>query len=260
MTSQTPVGSDRLEAPADPRFLRSFVSLESYAPVIVLIIITYGLLILLERSLPSLVVGVQALTVVLTIHVSRARRGLRLATNAVLVFALLVAVFYFVGDEAGGLRGLVFVSSTALYLIAPFAILRAIASRREVDREALFGAVAAYLLIGMFFAFLYLATGSLGEGNFFGPDTDESAADYLFFSFTTLTTTGFGNLVPAANPGQTFAVIEMLIGQLFLITAVGKVISAWRPRRWAAAGMGPSEGDEPQLPSRADGSSGSRST
>ena len=40
----------------------------------------------------------------------------------------------------------------------------------------------------------------------------------LFFSFSTLTTTGYGNLVPDANPGQTFAVAEMLIGQLFLIT------------------------------------------
>jgi Ion channel len=48
--------------------------------------------------------------------------------------------------------------------------------------------------------------------------------------FTTLTTTGYGNLVPAGNPGQTFAVLEMLIGQLFLVTAVGKVVSAWRPR------------------------------
>jgi hypothetical protein len=44
-----------------------------------------------------------------------------------------------------------------------------------------------------------------------------------------LTTTGYGNLVPAANPGQTFAVLEMLTGQLFLVTAVAKVVSTWRP-------------------------------
>ena len=56
----------------------------------------------------------------------------------------------------------------------------------------------------------------------------------LFFSFTTLTTTGYGNLVPAGNPGQSFAVFEMLIGQLFLVTAVAKVINEWRPARWKA--------------------------
>jgi hypothetical protein len=55
-----------------------------------------------------------------------------------------------------------------------------------------------------------------GEGPFPFPQ-------YLFFSFTTLTTTGYGNLVPDANPGQTLAVLEMLIGQLFLVTAMARV-------------------------------------
>jgi hypothetical protein len=40
-----------------------------------------------------------------------------------------------------------------------------------------------------------------------------------------MTTVGYGNLVPAANPGQTLAVLEAVIGQLFLVVAVGKIIS-----------------------------------
>jgi hypothetical protein len=64
---------------------------------------------------------------------------------------------------------------------------------------------------------------------------------YLFFSFTTLTTTGYGNLVPAANPGQTFAVLEMLTGQLFLVTAVAKVVSTWRPSQ--GRGRPPTDND-----------------
>ena len=49
-----------------------------------------------------------------------------------------------------------------------------------------------------------------------------------------MTTVGYGNLVPAANPGQTFAVLEALTGQLFLVVAVGKIISSMpRPRRAA---------------------------
>jgi hypothetical protein len=39
------------------------------------------------------------------------------------------------------------------------------------------------------------------------------------------------DLVPDANPGQTLAVLEMLIGQLFLVTAVARVVSAWQPRQ-----------------------------
>ena len=61
----------------------------------------------------------------------------------------------------------------------------------------------------------------------------------LFFSFVTLTTTGYGTLVPATNPGQSLAVMEAVLGQLFLVTAVAKIITAWKPRRW-----GGSEGPE----------------
>ena len=93
------------------------------------------------------------------------------------------------------------------------------------------GAITAYLMIGMSFAFTYRALGALRAGPFFGSQGDGSFSQDLFFSFTTLTTTGYGNLVPAANPGQTFAVLEMLIGQLFLVTAVARVVSAWQPRQ-----------------------------
>jgi uncharacterized membrane protein len=98
-----------------------------------------------------------------------------------------------------------------------------------VDLQTVLGAIAAYLLVGMFFAFLYRALGALQSEMFFGSQGEGTFPQDLFFSFTTLTTTGYGNLVPAANPGQSFAVLEMLVGQLFLVTAVAKVISAWQP-------------------------------
>ena len=52
----------------------------------------------------------------------------------------------------------------------------------------------------------------------------------------TMTTVGYGNLVPTANPGQTFAVLEALAGQLFLVVAVGKIISSLQPRRGGRSG------------------------
>jgi hypothetical protein len=100
-----------------------------------------------------------------------------------------------------------------------------------VDQETVLGAIDAYLLVGMFFAFAYMGAAAVQSEPFFGVP-DPGAAEFLFFSFTTLTTTGYGNLVPAGNPGQTMAVAEMLVGQLFLVTAVAKVINAWQPKRW----------------------------
>jgi hypothetical protein len=83
----------------------------------------------------------------------------------------------------------------------------------------------------MFFAFAYQAAGQLGTVPFFGSAGDGSLSQDLFFSFVTMTTVGYGNLVPAANPGQTMAVLEALIGQLFLVVAVGKIISSPLSRR-----------------------------
>jgi hypothetical protein len=123
-----------------------------------------------------------------------------------------------------------------LYLIAPFSIVRHLLTRPEMDVETLLGAITAYLLIGMFFAFAYKAAGEFGTVPFFGADGNGSLSQDLFFSFVTMTTVGYGNLVPAANPGQTLAVFEAVTGQLFLVVAVGKIISGMRPRRGPQSG------------------------
>ena len=68
--------------------------------------------------------------------------------------------------------------------------------RRGIDTETLLGAVAAYLLIGMFFAFAYKAAGEFGSVPFFGSAGHGSLSQDLFFSFVTMTTVGYGNLVP----------------------------------------------------------------
>jgi hypothetical protein len=80
-------------------------------------------------------------------------------------------------------------------------------------------------------------------GPFFGPNGEGTMSDDLFFSFITLSTTGYGNLVPAANPGQTMAVTEAIVGQLFLVTAVAKVINAWQPKRLRADAEQPPPGE-----------------
>jgi hypothetical protein len=121
------------------------------------------------------------------------------------------------------------VISGLLYVAAPGVIVRHSVLRRTVDTQTVLGAIAAYLMVGMAFAFSYRALGALQAGPFFGSQGEGSFPQDLFFSFTTLTTTGYGNLVPDANPGQTLAVLEMLIGQLFLVTAVARVVSTWQP-------------------------------
>jgi hypothetical protein len=213
------------------RLIEAFSSPDSYGLVLLLILITYALSATLTESwAASLVLAVQIATVWVTLRASRARRSARVIANIALTAAALAAVanLFFHTQVHGSI-----VSSWVsclLYLIAPVSIVRHLILRRAVDSETVLGAIAAYLMAGMFFAFLYHALGvSQPHPPFFGSQGKGTLSQGLFFSFTTLTTTGYGNLVPAGNPGQTFAVLEMLIGQLFLVTAVAKVVNAWRP-------------------------------
>src|SRR5215470_14087868 len=215
------------------RLAREMVSPDSYGSVLLLILFTYVFSVSVTASwAASLVITVQIATVWMVLHVSNARRPVRRIAGFLLLLSAAAAVINLaVGKETTG-EGAVAFMSAVLYLIAPYSITRSLLLRREVDLQTVLGAIDIYLLVGMLFAFIYRFLGVVQPSAFFGPATgDGKFPQDLFFSFTTLTTTGYGNLVPAGNPGQTFAVAQMLIGQLFLVTAVAKVINSYTPAR-----------------------------
>jgi len=215
------------------RLLRSFHSADSYGLVLLMIVATYVLATSLSRRWgASILLIAQIATVWLALRTSKARRGLRLAANGLFVLAAVAAVANLGAPVEVAFEPFVFGAAVVLYLVAPFSIVRHIAYRRAVDQETMLGALASYLFIGMAFAFVYRFLGAAQASLFFGDRGDGNLSEDLFFSFVTLTTTGYGDLVPAGNPGQSLAVLEALLGQLFLVTAVGKLVSVWRPRGW----------------------------
>jgi len=243
-------------SPADPapsaavhrrplrRLVREMVSPDSYGLVLLLILFTYVFSVSVTASwAASLVITVQIATVWTVLHVSGARRSVRrIAGFLLLVSAVAAAVNLFVGKETTG-EGAVAFMSAVLYFIAPFSITRSLLFRREVDLQTVLGAIDIYLLVGMLFAFIYRFLGVVQANPFFGSNGAGKLPEDLFFSFTTLTTTGYGNLVPAGNPGQTFSVAEMLVGQLFLVIAVAKVINAYTPIRLPGPGSQQAKGN-----------------
>jgi hypothetical protein len=206
---------------------------DSYGLVLLFIIASYALAVSLHGAWgPSVVLFAQIVTVWFALRTSNAKRGVLMLAGGLLLVAGVVAIIALFTGTAHHPLTLVFVVSCLLYTIAPISIVRHIAFRQAVDEETMLGAICAYLLIGMAFAFLYFAIARLQTAPFFGSNGDGSISQDLFFTFTTLSTTGYGNLVPAGQPGQSLAVSEMILGQLFLITAVGKIVTAWRPRAW----------------------------
>jgi hypothetical protein len=212
------------------RLLEALTSIDGYGPVLLSIIVTYVLAVVLSESdAGQVVLLAQMLNVWLVFRVARARPAIRRAANLLLLAAALTAVATLLGIGGDQDEGL-FVAGCILYFVAPIAVVRHLISRHAVDLETILGAIAAYLLIGMFYAFAYRFVGLVQDGPFFGADGDGDLAQDLFFSFTTMLTIGFGNLVPAGNPGQTLAVAEGLTGQLFLVVAVAKAVASWRPQ------------------------------
>jgi hypothetical protein len=142
--------------------------------------------------------------------------------------AVILAVISAIADSRHLLGASSFVV-TLLMLIAAGGILRAVLGETKVGFRTILGAISVYLTFGILFTFLYGALDRFQSTPFFGAGASVKGGDFIFFSFTTLTTTGYGDLVPAAQPGKMFAGLEMLMGQIFLVTLVAGLVSLWRP-------------------------------
>jgi hypothetical protein len=152
------------------------------------------------------------------------------------VVALVAVVFSIVEAATGHVDGAgTRIANALLVVLAPPAIVvgvvRTLRGRGRVTVEAVFGVLCFYLLLGMFFAFIYGTIGRLGHG-FFAQDVQSTVARCLYFSFTTLTTTGYGDFTAATNLGHTLSVAEALLGQIYLVTVVSVIVgNLSRPRR-----------------------------
>jgi hypothetical protein len=227
------------DAPEEPmrpgvfgRLVHRIVSGRSYGLVLLLVLVSYavGAMWSSDTAAMSVVMFIEIAAVWFALHVSQARPRVRRVATVLMVIVAIAAVLNLVAHEES-FRWVIILAGL-LYIIAPFSIIRHLAQRHTVDQETMMGAISAYLLFGIAFGFLYLELGNI-QTNFWGNgETHVTMAQTFFFSFTTLTTTGYGNLVPAGNPGQTISVLEMILGQLFLITALGKIVTEWRPRGW----------------------------
>jgi hypothetical protein len=102
---------------------------------------------------------------------------------------------------------------------------------RGVTLQAVAGALAIYLQLGLIFAWLIGFVAYVSSAPYFAQGGDGTQADRVYFSFTVLTTTGFGDLTAALPVGRGIAVLEMLSGQLYLVTVIGMLVGGLVGRR-----------------------------
>jgi voltage-gated potassium channel Kch len=142
----------------------------------------------------------------------------------VVVPAIVVIIALASGRSSDAATAAVAAGEASLALGAIAAIGRQLVTHLRVSGSTILGALCMYLLIGLFFASIYALANVVGPDPFFAQVASAKATDFLYFSYVTLATVGYGDLTAAGDVGRMLAVTEALLGQLFLVTVVALII------------------------------------
>ena len=163
----------------------------------------------------------------LALYASRARRELmRAAVIALAVSYVIVIAEAFSDSEV--FAGSIYLIYGLLILITPVVIINRILRHPEVQLSTILGAVCAYMLIGVVFGFVYALIGRI-DPPFFANHGPVDQFDYFYFSYACLTTLGFGDFVSRGDFGRSLSVLEAVLGQIFLVTLIARLVSLFKP-------------------------------
>jgi hypothetical protein len=178
-------------------------------------------------------IGLQGLTLLSALRTSGMHQAVFNAAAVAVGLAVLGAVASsIVGGGIGTTSARI--ESLLLVALAPLAIMRGIVMQfRDAHRvtiNAMFGVLCIYLLVGMLFGYGFAVVNQL-DGQHFFASHDSRIPIFLYFSFTTLTTTGYGDFVAATDVGRSLSIAEALLGQIYMVTVVAVIVSNLGRRR-----------------------------
>ncbi len=140
------------------------------------------------------------------------------------VFGLGASIFIALTQETRNAGEYLAITSLLLTLVTMGAIARRIWQHVEISVLTILRAVCIYVLLGMSYGFVFEAVGNLGSQPFFAAQEEGTRSDYMYFSFITMATVGYGDLTPRSGLGRALAVTEGLFGQIYLVTAVAALV------------------------------------
>ena len=158
-------------------------------------------------------------------HVRRARALAVACAALAIVIGIAVGL---IGEGASFLIGALLAASIPIALIA--GLIRLIKDK-GVTLQAVAGALAIYLMVGLLFASTIGFVAEVQSGPYFAQGSNVTSGDRVYYSFTVMTTTGFGDYTAATPVGHALAVSEMLLGQLYLVTVIGVLVGNYASRR-----------------------------
>lgn len=193
----------------------------------------------LVAGLFAMVVQTALFQLVVTAHIKRPRlrRAMFIAAPIVVlgVFALIGVIASVFGAEYG--RGLAALFSALITAGVIARIFGRVANAPVINALVVIRAISVYVLIGLLYAYLFIAMSVTGQAFFVeGPQPNST---FLYFSYVTLATVGYGDFTPAYTAGRLLAVSEGLIGQLYLVTVLALIVSNLGRERGKAEAASP---------------------
>lgn len=173
-------------------------------------------------------------TLMVVVATSRERAQVRRARTALVGAAVLAVVVLVALGEVPAV--VTFAVAAAIAAVVPIALIGGLIKlirTHGVTVQVVAGAIVIYLFAGLMFAWMIAIVAHTGGGPFFAQGTDGSQSQRVYYSLTVLTTTGFGDLTSARSAGRALAVVEMLLGQLYLVTVIGVLVGDIAGRRRA---------------------------
>jgi hypothetical protein len=174
-----------------------------------------------HRAGQFVLVVVESATLIVLMHASKVpTRQVRIVTVLVILAAIGTGISITVDRQSVG-PGIV---GALLAFVGPVFILRRIRDHARIDLETIAASLCIYLLAGVFFSYVYRIIEAI-QGQFFVQTRAIGAVDFVYFSFVTLTTTGYGDLTPHTGIGKMLAVSEALLGQIYLVSVVALLVA-----------------------------------
>jgi hypothetical protein len=231
--------------------------LDRFGLVLALTILAIVALALVDLSAPAgdLVAGLASIatsilvgaTLLLAMRASGLRLKWRRVADVLVAFVLFIIILQIVWGlfsdtplfAREGTRPLTLLVLAAL---APLVVVRRLLKHRTVTTGTLFGAISAFLLLPIMFTYAFLTVDGLQGSPFFG--SVQPTTSFMYFSLTTITTVGYGDLTAITPFARLVATTEAVSGQVYLVTFVAMLVGL-RAQHWASGRRQDASGQEP---------------
>ncbi|NNU26706.1 ion channel [Isoptericola sediminis] len=221
-------------APDDPRFDPHSRWVDRFGVLLALSALTVVLLSLVDlRSAPGGELGPALAGLATTVTVgatfvlalraaglrTRPRRWLYVALGLLFVLSLTIVLVLDTPDAVTSVPPLLAIIAA----MPPVLVVRRLLYHRVVSLATVLGAVSAYVLIAVAYYYAFITADAVSSTPFFGQEEPSTA--FMYFSLTTITTLGYGDLAAESSVGRLLATSEAVIGQVYLVVFVAMIVS-----------------------------------